>query len=375
MEKLPIEMILQNLKELNTTDLNNMCMTNKFIRNVCNTHEKEIYSNLIKKEFGIADLSPKSLHRLFTLINKEEKNDENDKVTFFSDKFNFFTDVALKNPDMLEYYYRLGFDFTELRNEDNQTIFQSILYMYDIPSDVTILNEVIPTLISYYKNLNNQTKEYKYTVLEYYLKLKPKESERGVYKDTLKQIMVKTDKQFFNNAFKIALQRKSMDIINVFLENGMVFTNDYIYYVIDNPDVEVFKTLVLQNFFTPELAFEYLKRDNQDVFYYIIDLPYFPINIQNSEGNTLLMECFIMLFTQEAELLMEYGADVNIQNNNGDTIAHLFYLNEEVKNVFKHLKREIKAAAKMNLKNIDGLTPKDDPDDDRNLISERYDIL
>ncbi len=361
MEKLPIELIVENLKQLSLKDLNNMCISSKFIKNVCDEHENEIYKNLIKKEFELSDVSPKNIYKLFNLMSR-------DSNCLFYNKINFFTRMALETPKLLEFYKKVGFDFTTLLDGSNNSIIQAILINTN-----DILK--IKPIVHYYSNFNNKNKHSE-NILHQLMKMNLSETNVNMIRDIMNKLSKKALIQKNKNKetpFFLALLNQSYDVINLFLQKGEIYEKKYNQLVLKNKNVNVFKEL-LETSFTNEMIFDLIDYRNIDVFKYIINKYPEKINTQDSEGNTLLFKCFLNTEQDMASYLLSKGADVNIQNVNGDTVLHLFYLIPQINYRMSEMEIFLIEKGDMSIKNVDDLTPKDNMINDENYAPERYDF-
>jgi len=71
MENQPPEIILQQLEKLDYKELNNLCATNRNIKNICDRYKGILYKNLITRDFGIGIDDPKTLYIIFNTLKKQ----------------------------------------------------------------------------------------------------------------------------------------------------------------------------------------------------------------------------------------------------------------------------------------------------------------
>jgi ankyrin repeat protein len=112
----------------------------------------------------------------------------------------------------------------------------------------------------------------------------------------------------------------------------------------------------------PVTIFNLTNRVSNEDFEKVVKDAAFNINEQNPEtGNTLLHEAILANNEQRAKILIDHGANINIQNRKGDTPLHIAVLNDEkimVKLLVKH-------SANIDVKNSQGETP-------RSIVETRY---
>ncbi len=384
MEELPVELIVENLKKMSVKELNNMCMTSKYIRGICKTYEDDIYNALIMRDFGIHKMKQKDTYRLYSLI-KETLSEDVFNTEFITNQFDFFRlRVVEKKPELLEYYYKLGFDFTKLY-KNNQTLIQYVITRWNLGGGfVSTINQKLKYLIPYYKDFNHFSIIRNGQKSGLLLELMFEREDISI--DHFKAVMDKTDKKYYQSLFASALRFSTIDIIDLFLEKGIQYTSNYLESVLRNPNISVIERFAgpviksLEKY--DEVLFQLVERvSNIALTGYVLDLFPQKINITNENGETLLFDRFLKFDTDAIILLIQRGADVNIQNENGDTVVHLYKLTNSIRELVEQIDEDssyvssyIINNADMTLKNVDGLTPEDDINDPRNQIMDRYDI-
>eukprot|EP01084_Bolivina_argentea_P105496 188919_1 len=88
------------------------------------------------------------------------------------------------------------------------------------------------------------------------------------------------------------------------------------------------------------------------------------VNARNEDGNTPLILCVINENIERIKLLIDLGADINAQNNEGDTVLHIVCREKEKENYSPYYTHMLDVLlfefnADMSIKNNDGQTPLD----------------
>lgn len=128
MEKLPVELVLQNILELQHSDIKSICSVSQYIRNICKDNENYIYKKLLERDYGSWTKSPKGIYQVL--------NNKIDLIDFdIYDDQEFFFINKLVNRDkfkQLHFLHKLHIIDIDSRNgEGDNILLNHMNHIYD----------------------------------------------------------------------------------------------------------------------------------------------------------------------------------------------------------------------------------------------------
>lgn len=148
MNNLPEDLILQRILNSDYKDVKSLCATNKYYKNICDTNENYIYSQLLKRDFIDPPTNPKLKYILY---NKLTQNG----VKFFDKSQHYY--ILIHNLPNIEKYIDLGFDINSKSKNNATPLMYALLNspsemvnkMLDLKPDINIKTDYGSTPLMY----------------------------------------------------------------------------------------------------------------------------------------------------------------------------------------------------------------------------------
>ncbi len=337
---------------LSFTELKTLSEYQRFLRNLENIKQSNKI-DLYKNKFGEAGLKTSLLEIAFQTLSYHSLMD------FIHINLYEETDrLKLKNTSLTEEGYETQFEIEELDEQSDKILLYFAAQNNPDKKASQLIGDIDPNKVTTnyakleyrevrrcFKDIYDAILSPNTTELEYYFSLREKIKNLDLTKKELEE--PKSDKRFF--------RQKNEHSKNSFLELALEYL-----------DLPCFKALIYSAYDAKEIDKQikhYLKEkllkaatngNNEDGIKNIINLVYSgaDVNVQNKNGDTALHLATDNENTEIIKKLIEAGADVNVQNKNGDTALHLAIDNKNT----EIIKKLIEAGADVNVQNKNGDT-------------------